>query len=76
MNWPNITLVNEDWTRVFRCSPKKNFLWKIVTEDQKYIFFANSKRGKSWVDLGQPSTSTLQQKNQHKEGFFLHLVGY
>ena len=35
-----------------------HFLNRIVTGDEKWIFFENPKRRKSWVDLGQPSTST------------------
>ncbi len=40
---------------------KKNFLWKIVTGNEKYIFYDNPKCKKSWVDPGQTSTSTLKQ---------------
>uniref|UniRef100_A0A1I7WYM7 Aspartate--tRNA ligase, cytoplasmic n=1 Tax=Heterorhabditis bacteriophora TaxID=37862 RepID=A0A1I7WYM7_HETBA len=40
-------------------SPKtKNFLWKIVTGDKKWIIYGNPKRTYSWVDPGQPTTST------------------
>jgi len=38
--------------------PKKHFLHKIFTGDEKQIPYNNSKCRKSWVDLGQPSTST------------------
>ena len=41
---------------------KKDFLWKIVTEDEKYICYVNPKCKKSWVDLGKPSISTPQHK--------------
>ena len=34
---------------------KKNFLWKILTRNEKYILFANLKRKTSWVDPGPPS---------------------
>jgi len=37
---------------------KKDFLHKIITGDEKWILHDNPKRRKSWVDLGQPSTST------------------
>ena len=40
---------------------KKDFLWKIVTGDEKYIYYENAKRKKSWVDTGQPSTSIPKQ---------------
>jgi len=37
---------------------KKGFLHKIIIGDEKWIFYDNLKRRKSWVDPGQPSTST------------------
>ena len=37
---------------------KKDFLHKIITGDEKWILYDNPKRRKSWVDPGQPSTST------------------
>lgn len=37
---------------------KKDFLHKIITGDEKWILYDNPKRKKSWVDPGQPSTST------------------
>jgi len=37
---------------------KKDFLHKIITGDEKWILYDNLKRKKSWIDLGQPSTST------------------
>ena len=39
---------------------RKSFLHRIVTRDEKWIFFENPKRKKSWVDPGQPSTSTAR----------------
>ena len=39
---------------------KKSFLWHIVTGDEKWIYYDNPKRKKSWVNPGQPST--LQPK--------------
>ena len=41
---------------------KKDFLWKIVTGDEKYICYMNPKRKKSWVDPSKPSISTPKQK--------------
>ena len=41
---------------------KKSFLWKIITGDEKWIYFDNPKRKKSYVDLGQPSTSIPKRK--------------
>jgi histone-lysine N-methyltransferase SETMAR len=37
---------------------KKDFLWKIVTGDEKWIYFDNPRTKKEWLDPGQPSTST------------------
>jgi len=39
---------------------RKSFLHRIVTGDEKWIYFENPKRKKSWVDPGQPSTSTAR----------------
>ena len=41
------------------CLPdkRKSFLYRIVTGDEKWIYFQNPKRKKSWVDPAQPSTS-------------------
>ena len=38
---------------------KKSLLHRIVTGDEKWIFFENSRK-KSWVDPGAPSTSTAR----------------
>lgn len=37
-----------------------HFLHRIVTGDEKWIYFENPKRKKSWVDPGQPATSTAK----------------
>jgi len=37
---------------------RKSFLHQIVTGDEKWIYFRNPKRKKSWVDPAQPSTSS------------------
>jgi len=39
---------------------RKSFLHRIVTGDEKWIYFENPKRKKSWVSPGQPSTSTAK----------------
>ena len=39
---------------------RKSFLHRIVTGDEKWIYFENPKRRKSWVDPGQQSTSTAR----------------
>jgi len=36
---------------------RKSFLHRIVTGDEKWIYFQNPKRKKSWVDPAQPSSS-------------------
>ena len=41
---------------------KKSFLWKIITGDEKWIYFDNPKRKKLYVDPGQPSTSILKRE--------------
>ena len=38
----------------------KSFLHRIVTGDEKWNYFENPKRKKSWVDLGASSTSTAR----------------
>lgn len=37
---------------------KRDFLWKIVTGDEKWIYFDNPSKKKQWLDPGQPSSST------------------
>ena len=37
---------------------RKSFLHRIVTGDEKWIYFQNPKRKKSWVDPAQSSTSS------------------
>jgi histone-lysine N-methyltransferase SETMAR len=39
---------------------RKSVLHRIVTGDEKWIYFENPKRKKSWVTPGQPSTSTAK----------------
>jgi histone-lysine N-methyltransferase SETMAR len=34
---------------------KKNFLWKIVTEDEKWIYYENPSHEKQWLNRGQPA---------------------
>ena len=43
---------------------KKSFLWRIVTGDEKWIYFDNPEHKKSWVDPGQTTTST-PKRNIH-----------
>lgn len=39
---------------------KKSFLHRVVTGDEKWVYFENPKRKKSWLSPGQPSTSTAK----------------
>jgi len=39
---------------------RKLFLHRIVTGDEKWIYFENPKRKRSWVTPGEPSTSTAR----------------
>lgn len=42
-------------------------MYQIVTGDEKWIYYDNPKRRKSWVDPGQPSTSTPKRNiHEHK----------
>lgn len=50
--------------RIIKCSNllnkqhRKSFLWKIVTGDEKWIYYENPKRRKHWVDPGQSTGCT------------------
>lgn len=39
---------------------RKSFLHRIVTGDEKWIYFENPKRKRSWVTPGEPATSTAR----------------
>ncbi|CAK9803711.1 Mariner Mos1 transposase [Anthophora quadrimaculata] len=39
---------------------RKSFLHRIVTGDEKWIYFENPKRKRSWVTRGEPATSTAR----------------
>jgi len=39
---------------------RKSFLRRIVTGDEKWIYFENPKRKKSWITPGEPLTSTAR----------------
>lgn len=40
---------------------RKSFLWKIVIGDEKWVYFDNPKRKKSYVDKGQPSQQVAKR---------------
>lgn len=40
---------------------RKNFLWKVVTGDEKWVYSDNPVSKRSWVDPGQPTTSTAKK---------------
>ena len=46
---------------------RKSFLHRIVIGDEKWIYFDNPKRKKSWVDPGQPWTSQPARNNHGKK---------
>lgn len=46
---------------------RKSFLYRIVTGDEKWIYFDNPKRKRSWVDPGQPSTSQAKRNIHGKK---------
>jgi len=54
---------------------KNDCLHKIITGDEKWIFYDNSKHRKSWVDHSQPSTFDAKAQYLRQEGFVLCLVG-
>jgi histone-lysine N-methyltransferase SETMAR len=43
---------------------RKSFLHRIITGDEKWVYYENPKRKKSWVKPGEPSTST-PKRNIH-----------
>lgn len=49
---------------------KKSFLWRIVTGDEKWVYYDNPKRKKSWVSPGQPSIAT-PKRNIHGQKVLL-----
>ena len=46
---------------------RKSFLHQIVTSDEKWIYFQNPKRKKSWVNPGEASTSTARPNRYGKK---------
>ena len=49
---------------------RKSFLWRIVTGDEKWVYYENPQRKRSLVDAGQPSTST-PKPNLHSKKLLL-----
>ena len=46
---------------------KKSFLHRIVTGDEKWIYYENPTHKKQWLDPGQPSTSTPKSDIHRKK---------
>jgi len=46
---------------------RKDFLWKIVTGDEKWIYYENPGNRKQWLDPGQPSISTPKPEIHRKK---------
>lgn len=47
---------------------KKQFLYQIITGDEKWIYYDNPKRRKAWVSPGQPSIpKRLNSETQHPQ---------
>jgi len=53
---------------------RKSFLHRIVTGDEKWIYFQNPKRKKSWIHPAQPSTSS-SRKSLRMEDDAVRLMG-
>nr|KAF6273852.1 hypothetical protein mMyoMyo1_010834 [Myotis myotis] len=52
---------------LLRWHERKAFLHRIVTSDEKWIYFENPKCTKSWFDPGQPSASTARPNHFGKK---------
>ena len=46
---------------------RKSFLHRIVTGDEKWIYFENPKRNRSWVTPGEPSTLTARPNRYERK---------
>ncbi|KAL6256735.1 hypothetical protein P5V15_011667 [Pogonomyrmex californicus] len=53
---------------------RKSFLYRIVTGDEKWIYFENPKRKKSWLSPGEAGPSTPKAKSLRQEDHALCLV--
>lgn len=49
---------------------RKSFLWQIVTGDEKWVYYENPQRKRSWVDPEQPTKST-PKPNLHSKKVLL-----
>jgi len=46
---------------------RKGFLHRIVTSDEKWIFFENPKRNASWVSPGEPAAASARSNRYGKK---------
>ena len=50
--------------------PEKNFLWKKVTDYEKWIYFENLEHKKQWVRLGRTTITTPKRNSLGKKVIF------
>jgi len=58
------------YTSLLSRHKKKQFLNQIIIGDEKWIYYDNPKHKKSWINPGQPSTST-SKRNIHRSKVLL-----
>ena len=57
-----------EYLRFFQCkTKKKSFLWKIVTGDEKWIYYDNYVNKKQWLSPGQKPLHTLKLEIHRKK---------
>lgn len=57
VNWVNVSWTSPMSKRIcemlLQCHDRKSFLYRIITGDEKWIYFENPKRAKTWVSLSE-----------------------
>jgi len=74
MNYPNYSKLFNPFHFIASRYKKKQFLYQIVvTGDEKWLYYANPKRKKLWVNPGQSSlkSSSSLKRNIHKSKILL-----